>query len=134
MEMVLGMLFFTLHNADPQFKKKELTWKFYTAKEALPITRRVELIDKKKFAKASFDENIKAFVIHVNFLSLRSKMTIYLACKAQIVSLLAKKVTVPAKYSDFPDVFSRESAKMLLKCTGMNKHIIELEDGKQPPY
>ena len=79
MEVVLGMHFLTLSNADIQFVEKELTWRTYTTKDALPTTQRVELINKKKFAKAALDENIKAFVVHVNSLSLGSKITIHLA-------------------------------------------------------
>ena len=48
--------------------------------------------------------------------------------------LLAEKVTVSAKYADFADVFSKESAEMLPKRTGINKHAIKLEEGKQPLY
>ena len=73
------MPFLTLINADIQFAEKELTWKSYTAKEALPITQRVKLINKKKFAKVALDENIEAFMLHLSFLSLRSKMTIHQA-------------------------------------------------------
>ena len=101
------MLFLTFSNTDIQFAEKELTWRSYTAKEALPTTQRIQLIDKKEFAKAALDENIKAFVIHVSSLSPVSKITIYPAREAQIVLLLAGKVTVPAKYSDFADVFSK---------------------------
>ena len=39
MEVVLGMFFLTLSNADVQFTEKKLTWKIYTTKAALPITR-----------------------------------------------------------------------------------------------
>ena len=45
MEVVLGMPFLTLSNANVQFAEKKLTWKTYTTKEALPTTRRVEIID-----------------------------------------------------------------------------------------
>ena len=134
MEVVLGMPFLTLSNADIQFAEKELTWRTYTTEDALPTTRRVELIDKKEFAKAALDENIKAFVVHVSSVSSRSKMTIHPVREAQIASLLAKEVTVPAKYSDFADVYSKKSAEVLPECTGINKDAIELEDGKQPSY
>ena len=105
MEVVLGMPFLTLSNADIQFVQKELTWRTYITKDALPTTRTVELIDKEEFAKAALDENIEAFVVHVSFLSLGSKMTIHPAREAQIASLLAEEVTVPAEYSDFANVF-----------------------------
>ena len=80
----------------------------------------------------ALDENIEVFVVHVSFLSLGSKMTIHPAREAQIVSLLAKEVTVPTEYSDFTDVFSKKLAEVLSECIGINKHAIELEDGKQP--
>ena len=124
------MPFLTLSNADIQFAEKELTWRFYTAKKALPTTRRVELIDKKEFAKVALDENIEAFVVHVSSLSLGSKMTIHPAWKAQIASLLAKEIIVPTEYSDFANVFSKESAEVLSERIGINEHAIELEDGK----
>ena len=66
MEMVLRMLFLTFSNADIQFAEKELTWRFYTAAEALPTTKRVELINKKEFAKAALDKESETFVIHVS--------------------------------------------------------------------
>ena len=66
--------------------------------------------------------------------SLRSKITIYLVKKAQMVLLLVKKVTVPAKYLDFTNIFSKKSSNILLKQTGVNEHAIELEKGKQPSY
>lgn len=57
MEMVSGMLFLALSNADFQFAAEEFTWTSYTAVETLSITYQVELIDKKKFAKTALDEN-----------------------------------------------------------------------------
>ena len=72
--------------------------------------------------------------MHMKFLSLELKMTIHPARKAQIASLLAKEITVPVEYADFANVFSKKSAKVLPKHTGMNKHAIEKEDGKQPSY
>ena len=68
-EVVLGMPFLTLSNADVQFVEKELTWRSYTTAEALPTTKRVELINKKEFAKAALDENSKTFVVHIVSLS-----------------------------------------------------------------
>ena len=48
--------------------------------------------------------------------------------------LLAKEVTVPAKYRDFADVFLEESANVLLEQIRANGHAIKLEKGKQPSY
>ena len=64
-EVVLGMFFFTLSNADIKFVEKELIWRFYTAVEALPTTKRVELINKKEFAKPALDEESKTFVVYI---------------------------------------------------------------------
>ena len=49
------MPFFIFSNADIQFIKKKLIWGFYIIKKALPTIQRVELINKKKFAKAALD-------------------------------------------------------------------------------
>ena len=80
MKVVLGMPFLTFSNTDVQFAEKELTWRTYTTEKALPITRQVEIINQKKFAKAVLDENVEAFVVHVSSLELR--MSIHLARKA----------------------------------------------------
>ena len=48
-EVVLGLPFLTLSNADVQFLEKKLTWRSYTTAKALPTTKQVELIDKKEF-------------------------------------------------------------------------------------
>ena len=48
--------------------------------------------------------------------------------------LLAKKVIVPAKYSDFANVFLEKSANVFSEQIRVNEHAIELEKDKQPPY
>ena len=48
--------------------------------------------------------------------------------------VLAKKVTISAKYPDFADVFLEESANVFSERSGVNGHAIELEKGKQSPY
>ena len=80
----------------------------------------------------ALDGNTKVFIVYVA--SLTSKITIHLACKVQITLLIIKKVIVLAKYLDFTDVFSKESVEVLLKRIEINKHAIELEKIKQPPY
>ena len=134
-EVVLEMLFLILSNADIQFSKKELTWRSYTTAKALPTTKRVELIDKKKFVKAALDENSETFLVHVAALEAPlAEMSIHPDREAQIVSLLTKKVTIPKEYSDFADVFSEENALVLPERTDLNKHAIEPESNKQTPY
>lgn len=78
------MPFLTLSNADIQFLEKELTWRSYTTAEALPNTKRVELIDKKEFIKAALDEESETFVVYV--LALQApEMTIHPSQTAQII-------------------------------------------------
>ena len=132
MKVVPGMPFLTLSNADIQFAEKELTRRTYTTEEAFLTTRRVEIIDRKEFAKAVLDENIEAFVVHVSSLELR--MSIHLAREAQLASLLTEEVTVPVEYLNFANVFSEKSANVLSERTGASKHAIKLEEGKQPSY
>ena len=50
------------------------------------------------------DGNVKAYVIHVSFLSLK---LIHWDRKAQIPSLLTKKVIVLEKHLNFASVFSK---------------------------
>ena len=71
-------------------------------------------------------------MVHVSFLGL--KITIHPARKAQLPLLLTKKVIIPAKYSDFANVFLKQSAKVFPEQTGINEHAFKLEEGKQPSY
>ena len=130
-EVVLGMPFLTLSNTNIKFAQKELTWRSYTTAEALPTTKRVEIIDRKEFAKAALDEHVEAFVVHVTSLS---TMAIHPAREAQIASLVAEEVQIPSEYSDFSDVFSEEKASILPEATELNQHAIELQEGQQPLY
>ena len=41
---------------------------------------------------------------------------------------------IPAEYSDYNDNFLAENVAELPEKTGINEHIIELEEGKQPPF
>ena len=126
------MPFLTLSNANVRFAERELTWRSYTAAKALPTTRRVELIDKKEFATAALNKDDETFIVHIAaFMGL---MTIQHSREAQIASLDVEEVTVPTQYSDYTDVFSKDSAKELPKHTGINDHAIDLVEGKQPPY
>ena len=132
MKMVLGMLFFTFSNVNIQFVKKELTSRTYTTEDALPTTYWIEFIHKKEFAKTALDKNIEAFLVYI--FSLTSKIIIHLAQEAQIALLLGKKVTVPAEYTDFVNIFLKKSAEVLPERTSINEHAIKLEEGKQPHY
>ena len=100
--------------------------------EILPTIWRVELINKKEFAKAKLDENVKTFIVHVA--SLTSKKTIYPDWEVQIVCLLAKHGFILEKYLDFADVFSKKSAEILPKHTRINEYAIELQEDNQLSY
>ncbi len=56
-EAVLEMLFLVFSNTNFQFGTEKLTWRSYTAAEALPTISWVKLIDKREFAKAALDKN-----------------------------------------------------------------------------
>ena len=72
-----------------------------------------------------------------------SGMTVHPSRAVQVDSKLAqvalwnqkKALTkVPAKYSDFSDVFSAEETLILPEQTELNEHAIKVVDGKQPSY
>ena len=48
--------------------------------------------------------------------------------------LISEETRIPAKYSDFSNVFSSDSAVELLEHTGINDHPINLLDDKQLLY
>ena len=133
-EVVLGMPFLALSKVEVDFAERELTWKAYTIAEALPTTKRVQIIGLKEFAKAALDLDQEAFVVHVA--TLFSSMEVHPDREVQVAALIADKapVAIPAEYSDFEDVFSKESATVLPEHTEINTHAIDLEEGKQPPY
>ena len=131
MEVVLRIPFLTISNANIQFTQQKLTWRSYTIAKALPTTKQIEIIDRKKFAKAALDEYIEAFVVYVTSLL---TMAIYLARKAQIASLVTKKVQILSEYSDFSDIFLEKKASILLEVTELNQYAIKLQEDYQPPY
>ena len=66
-------------------------------------------------------------MLYVKSRSLGLRMTIHLAKKTQIISILAEKVIAPAKYSDFANIFLKKSVNVLPEQTGVNKYIIKLD-------
>ena len=77
------------------------------------------------------DVEQKVFVIHV--FTLFNSIEVHLDRKVQIAALVADKalVTISAEYSDFEDVFSKESTAVLPEYTEINTHTIDLEEGKR---
>ena len=153
-EIVLGMLFLTLSSTNVDFLDQELRWRPYTSKETLLTIKRIELIEKKKFAAAALDPKHKIFVVYVasfssavslsSAISLSSAMslsftpfnTVYLSCGPQIASLIAGRAPtkIPDKYVNFADVFSPDLASVLSKNTKINGYAIKLVDSQQLPY
>ena len=77
LEVVLGTLFLTFSKADIWFAERELVWRTYIVVEALPTTRRVEIIDRKKFAAVALNANDETFVVHIVALAEPTTMLIH---------------------------------------------------------
>ena len=141
LEVVLGMLFLTLSGADVDFLGRELWWKTYINKEAFPTTRCVKLVGKKEFVAATLDPEHETYVVHVGSVSSvvlpsSSPLNVHPFRRPQIAGLIDEEAPtkVPAKYSDFADIFSLDLAFVLPEHTGINDHAIKLVNGQQPPY
>ena len=134
-EVVFKMLFLILSNADINFSGRDLRWRTNTTEKALPTTRRVKLVGKKEFAAAALDLKHETYVVHVASLSstpLIASLNVHPFQRPQISGLIAKEapIKVPAKYSDFVDVFSPDLVFKLPEHTGINDHAIKLVDSQ----
>ncbi len=111
-DIVLGMPFLTMSNADVDFQARDLQCRSYTTGEVLPTTRQVELIGKKEFAAAALDPEYKNFVIHVVALSVDSGDEVHPSRRAQIAHLKVDEAPtkVPSEYADFAEIFSPKLA------------------------
>ena len=80
----------------------------------------------------ALDVNSKIFVVHVAIRK-RKKILVYSKKQAQVGALLFDKAftEVPAKYSNYSNVFLVENITKLPENTRMNKHVIELEEDKE---
>lgn len=88
MEVVLEMPFLFFSNINIEFAElKKLIWRFHTTSEALPITSRVELIDKRESTKVALDENSETYVIHVSALNTTKGPAIHFSRAVQIAAL-----------------------------------------------
>ena len=140
-KVVFGILFLALNSTDINILGRELQWRTYNTKKALPTTRRVKLVGKKEFAVGALDLEHETYVVHVGSLSSvaspsSSLLNIHPFCRPQIAGLIAKEAPtkISAKYSDFADVFFPDLVSKLSEHTKINKHTIKLVDGQQPPY
>ena len=82
-EVVLGMPFLKISNANVAFNKGMLTWKSYTTNKALATIKRVQLVNLKKFAIAALDADNETFVVHMAVRE-REEMAIDTNRKAQV--------------------------------------------------
>lgn len=129
-KIVWDILLLTLYNADILFAEQKLTWRSYKSVKTLLTTKQRQIIYQKEFVTAALDLKKVAFVVNIAFLILSWKISIYSIWEVQIVLLVAKKVTVLAKYSDFANIFSKKLAAKLSKRFEIIKHTINLEFNK----
>ena len=125
------MPFLVFNNVDVEFVKiKKLIWRSYMAAEALLNTNRVKLIDKIEFAKVALDKDSETFVVYVA--ALEAETLIYLLWTAPIAALQYDNdfIEFPAEYLDTANVFFSDLAMEWPENMRVNKHAIELIDGK----
>ena len=96
---------------------------------------------KKKFAAATLNLEHKTYVVYIasissNVLPNSLLLNIHSFQRPQISGLIVKEVLtkVPAKYSDFVNIFSLNLASELPEYTGINDYTIKLVDSQQLPY
>ena len=94
----------------------------------------MEIINKREFATAALNADDETFMVYVAALAEPTTMPIHPSCQTQVAALTSEETGIPAKYSDFSNVFSSDSAAELPEHTGINDHPINLLDDKQPPY
>lgn len=134
MKAVFWILFLTFSKVDVDFVDRKLSWKTYTAAYALSMTKRVQIINRKKFVKVALDSSKEVFVVYVAFIT--SEMAIHVARQVQIAFFKAEEapISILVKYLDFNNVFSKKFAGVLPKHTKIKTHAIDLKEGKQPSY
>ncbi len=135
-DVILGMLFLTMSNADIDFQARDLQWRSYIIKDVFSTIKRVELIEKKEFAVTALDLEYKVFIVYVAALDIDLSDKIHFSNKAQIAHLKADEasIKVASKYANFADIFSTKLAIELLKYTRINNYTIKLVDDWQTSY
>lgn len=140
------MLFFTFSNVDIQFIEKKLIWKSYITAKALPTTKRVGFINKKKFITTVLNENSETFMLYIAVLKVSLEITKMMIHSFQLTQILLETIQLAAlqqnkartkihtEQVDYVDVFSPDLAIELLKNMSINEYAIKLIDKKQLPY
>ena len=103
------MFFLTFSKADVRFAEWEFVQRTYIAAEALPTTRKMEIIDRKEFAIAALNADNKTFIVHIAALVEPTIMPIYFFSQAQVTLLTSEKTGIPAEYFNFSNVFFLDS-------------------------
>lgn len=136
MKVVFAIFFLTFSKVKVDFTKREFIWKAYTTAEALSTTKKVQIINLKKFAKVVLDPKQKTFVVYIAIFFVEL-IKVHSDHKVQIGALITNKalIIILAKYLDFADIFLKKSTTVLPKHTEINTYaLINLEKDKQPLY
>lgn len=89
-----GMSFFTLSIADLRFAVGKLVWMSNRVAEALPMTRREEIIDRKEFVAVGLNKDDETFVVNISaIMGATTKMIIHPLRAARTASLNIKEKT-----------------------------------------
>lgn len=88
-KIIQKMFFLAFSKINANFAEQKLTWRSYIAVEILSTTKKIKIINQKKFALAGLTSDKEVFMVYVAFFGL--KIIIDLAWKAQINLLVAKK-------------------------------------------
>lgn len=75
----------------------------------------MQIIEQKKFVAEALNLDKEILIVHIVFLSLSLKISIYPAWKTQIVLLITEQVIILAKYLGYANVFSKKSVVELSK-------------------
>ncbi len=135
-DIVLEIPFLTINNADVDFQARDLQWRSYTTGDVFPITRQVELIEKKKFALAALDLEHEVFIVYIAALSIDSDDEVHPLKKAQIAHLKTNEAfaKVSSEFADFENIFSPKLAVKLPEYMEINNHVMALLDDWQCLY
>ncbi len=109
LDVVFGMLFLTISNANINFQARNLQWRFYITEDVLWTTKRVEQIGKKEFATTALNPIHKTFIIYIAVLNISSDISdkVYPSRKDPIAYLKADKapIEVSIEYANFVVIF-----------------------------
>lgn len=101
-------------------------------RQALAMTKKIEIIGKTEFAVMVLNINDEIFLVHEAALAELIIISIHFSCEAQVVSLIIIEILV--KYFDFLDVFFSDFTMKLPKHTKINNYLINLFENKQLLY